>query len=416
MKFHLSWHLGRVRALLPLFAILLYLVPEADALSSDLNRDGVVDFDDFFLFADEFGLTGEPDADTVVVVLRDTVYIDPADTVTRSGTPITFADPTVEFVLRDLVGVAEGDLLTGDVDGITTLNLSGLNISLLDGLQHFTSLTTLSLTDNLIVDLSPLQGLANLKTVTLAANEVRDIEPLVDNPALANGSSVILVGNPLSILSRTTYVTTMQDRGATVTADAFAVTFADSLLEVAVRAALMQPTGDLLHLDLETVTTLDVAADSIADLSGIEFMRSLVELDLRDNEITSISKLSSLQKLQVLDLSGNAIGSFSPLTGLTAMRELHLSETGMTSVSPLSNLTSLEILFLNLNSHDSISGLVDHTAMQQLNLRDNNIADLSVLLGMGALTDVWLEGNPLDSNASDTVIPTLIDRGAFVRF
>ena len=405
-----------MRALLPLFAILLYLVPEADALSSDLNRDGVVDFDDFFLFADEFGLTGEPDADTVVVVLRDTVFIDPADTVTRSGTPITFADPTVEFVLRDLVGVAEGDLLTGDVDGITTLNLSGLNISLLDGLQHFTSLTTLSLTDNLIVDLSPLQGLANLKTVTLAANEVRDIEPLVDNPALANGSSVILVGNPLSTLSRTTYVTTMQDRGATVTADAFAVTFADSLLEVAVRAALMQPTGDLLHLDLETVTTLDVAADSIADLSGIEFMRSLVELDLRDNEITSISKLSSLQKLQVLDLSGNAIGSFSPLTGLTAMRELHLSETGMTSVSPLSNLTSLEILFLNLNSHDSISGLVDHTAMQQLNLRDNNIADLSVLLGMGALTDVWLEGNPLDSNASDTVIPTLIDRGAFVRF
>ena len=392
------------------------MVPEADALSSDLNRDGVVDFDDFFLFVDEFGLTGEPDADTVVVVLRDTVYIDPADTVTRSDTPITFADPTVEFVLRDLVGVAEGDLLTGDVDGITTLNLSGLNISLLDGLQHFTSLTTLSLTDNLIVDLSPLQGLANLKTVTLAANEVRDIEPLVDNPALANGSSVILVGNPLSTLSRTTYVTTMKDRGATVTADAFAVTFADSLLEVAVRAALMQPTGDLLHLDLETVTTLDVAADSIADLSGIEFMRSLVELDLRDNEITSISKLSSLQKLQVLDLSGNAIGSFSPLTGLTAMRELHLSETGMTSVSPLSNLTSLEILFLNLNSHDSISGLVDHTAMQHLNLRDNNIADLSVLLGMGALTDVWLEGNPLDSNASDTVIPTLIDRGAFVRF
>ena len=403
--------------MLPLFAILLYLAPPADALSADLNRDGVVDFDDFFLFADQFGLTGVPDSpDTVVVVVRDTVYIDPADTLSRSGAPIAFADPALEFVLRDLVGVAEGDLLTGDVDGITTLNLSGLNISLLDGLQHFTSLTTLSLTDNLIVDLSPLQGLANLKTITLAANEVRDIKPLVDNPALTTGSSVILVGNPLSVLSRTTYVTTMQDRGATVTADAFAVTFADSLLEVAVRAALMQPTGDLLHLDLETVTTLDVAADSIADLSGIEFMRNLVELDLRDNEITSISQLSSLKKLQVLDLSDNAIGSFSPLTGLTAMRELRLSGTGMTSVSPLSNLTSLEILFLNLNSHDSISGLVALTGLRQLNLRDNDIADLSVLLGMGDLTDVWLEGNPLDSHASDTVIPALIDQGAFVRF
>jgi len=163
-----------VRHLLPLFAILLYLAPTADALSADLNRDGIVDFDDFFLFADQFGLTGEPDApDTVVVVFRDTlalidtVYIDPADTVTRVGTPITFADPAVEFAVRDLVGVAQGDLLTGDVDGITVLNLSGLNISLLDGLQHFTSLTTLSLTDNLIVDLSPLEGLSNLQSVTL---------------------------------------------------------------------------------------------------------------------------------------------------------------------------------------------------------------------------------------------------------
>ena len=86
----------------------------------------------------------------------------------------------------------------------------------------------------------------------------------------------------------------------------------------------------------------------------------------------------------------------------------------MTSVSPLSNLTSLEILFLNLNSHDSISGLVALTGLRQLNLRDNDIADLSVLLGMGDLTDVWLEGNPLDSHASDTVIPALIDQGAFV--
>jgi Leucine-rich repeat (LRR) protein len=209
-----------VRHLLPLFAILLYLAPTADALSADLNRDGIVDFDDFLCSPISSASPASPTRRTRsssfrdTLALIDTVYIDPADTVTRVGTPITFADPAVEFAVRDLVGVAQGDLLTGDVDGITVLDLSGLNISLLDGLQHFTSLTTLSLTDNLIVDLSPLQGLSNLQAVTLATNEVRDIEPLVDNPALATGSSVILAGNPLSVLSRTTYVTTMQDRGA----------------------------------------------------------------------------------------------------------------------------------------------------------------------------------------------------------
>jgi Leucine-rich repeat (LRR) protein len=253
-------------------------------------------------------------------------------------------------------------------------------------------------------------------SVTLASNQVRDIEPLVDNAALTTGSSIILAGNPLSVLSRTTHVRTLQDRGATVTADAFVVTFADSLLGVAVRSALQQPTGDLLHLDLETITTLDVAADSIADLSGMEFMRGLVDLDLRSTQITSISQLSSLKKLEVLDISDNSIGSFSPLAGATALRNLDLENTGLTSVTHLTGLTSMEILFLNINSIDDISGLSGLTAMQQLNLRDNDITDLSVLLDMTDLTDVWLEGNDLDDDASDTVIPALIDRGAFVRF
>jgi Leucine-rich repeat (LRR) protein len=158
----------------------------------------------------------------------------------------------------------------------------------------------LSLTDNLVVDLDPLQGLANLRTLTLASNAVRDIKPLADNPALATGSSLILAGNPLSVLSRTTYVRAMQDRGATVTADAFVVTFADSLLEVGIRAALMQPEGNLLHPDLETLTVLDVATD-FTSLSGLEFVRDLVDLDLlairslasRRCRVCSISRYST---------------------------------------------------------------------------------------------------------------------------
>jgi Leucine-rich repeat (LRR) protein len=411
------------------FALLLPAVPAA-ALSADLNRDGVVDFDDFFLFGDQFGHTGPVEVSDTVVVTRtdtvvvsridtlhriDTLYIAPADTLTRSGSPISFGDPALEFAVRAIVGVDEGDLLSGDVDDITSLNLTDLNISLLDGLQHFTSLKTLSLTGNLIVDVGPLQELASLTTVTLADNRVRDIAPLAANQWLASGTSVLLAGNPLSALSRTTHVRTLQDRGVTVTADAFVVTFTDSLLEVAVRAALQQPTGDLLHLDLETITTFDVASDSITNLSGMEFMRGLVSLDLRSNQITSIAPLASLSKLQVLDLSNNAIGSFSPLAGLTALRDLDLASTGLTSVTDLANLRLLEKLSLNLNALDNIAGLSALTAMRQLNLRDNSIADLSVMLAMNALTDAWLESNPLDSQSRDTVIPALIDRGVFVR-
>ena len=54
------------------------------ALPADLNRDGKVDFADFFIFVDQFGQTGDPEPivpDTVEVVkeievtVHDTLYL-----------------------------------------------------------------------------------------------------------------------------------------------------------------------------------------------------------------------------------------------------------------------------------------------------------------------------------------------------
>ena len=115
------------RIILWAFAVLLPVVP-ATGLSADLNRDGVVDFDDFFLFGDQFGRTGDADvADTVVVIrtdtvqvvihdtlvitLTDTVYLDPADTAASSGVLIGIADPALEYLdeYYDLYVIRHGD-------------------------------------------------------------------------------------------------------------------------------------------------------------------------------------------------------------------------------------------------------------------------------------------------------------------
>ena len=60
-----------------LFALLLMLVAfPAAAVTGDLNRDGVVNYDDFFIFADNFGKTGAVQPlDTVLVTVLDTVMV-----------------------------------------------------------------------------------------------------------------------------------------------------------------------------------------------------------------------------------------------------------------------------------------------------------------------------------------------------
>ena len=57
------------------------ILPAASlAVTGDVNRDGMVDFDDFFLLAENFGRTGPPETyrDTVIVerTVHDTVIVE----------------------------------------------------------------------------------------------------------------------------------------------------------------------------------------------------------------------------------------------------------------------------------------------------------------------------------------------------
>ena len=55
----------------------LALVSPGHAVIGDLNRDGKVDLIDFFIFADNFGLRGEPEpVGVVTVTVRDTVEVE----------------------------------------------------------------------------------------------------------------------------------------------------------------------------------------------------------------------------------------------------------------------------------------------------------------------------------------------------
>ena len=59
-----------------LFFVLISVV-SADAVPGDLNSDGTVDFDDFFIFADHFGDTGTPGNDCASTVLDTVTVVNP---------------------------------------------------------------------------------------------------------------------------------------------------------------------------------------------------------------------------------------------------------------------------------------------------------------------------------------------------
>jgi internalin A len=78
---------------------------------------------------------------------------------------------------------------------LTSLYLSGNQISDIKPLSNLTNLTSLSLSENKISDIKPLSNLTNLTTLYLGGNKISDIKPLSN---LTNLTTLYLWVNKIS--------------------------------------------------------------------------------------------------------------------------------------------------------------------------------------------------------------------------
>lgn len=148
------------------------------------------------------------------------------------------------------------------------------------------------------------------------------------------------------------------------------ITFADKVVETAVRKQLMKPTGTLYSNDMAKVYRLAVPA-GVKSLSDLKKLTNLEYLDISNAKITNISYLSYLKNIRVLYLQRNSISDITPLKGLT----------------------KLEVLSLNGNSITRINTLTGLTSLTELYLRDNRITDFAPIAGLKKLNILYIKGN-----------------------
>ena len=177
--------------------------------------------------------------------------------------------------------------------------------------------------------------------------------------------------------------------------DGTPVTFPDSNLEAAIRKAINRPEGPIYATNLESITMLTPHSRNISDLTGLEYLVNLTDLDLRDNQISDISLLASLARLTKLNLSFNQISDISSLASLTNLTALDLSWNEISNLSPLVGLTNLRFLSLEQNNVNDISALVEN-------------------IGLSEGDTVILTNNPLSATSLDEHVPQLKKRGVTI--
>lgn len=196
------------------------------------------------------------------------------------------------------------------------------------------------------------------------------------------------------------------------------ITFPDSYLEEAIRAALNKPQGDITVTDAQSLTTLDVSnADwdamnakggGIKDLSGLEHFTNLTELHLDMNDIAEFTPLAALTKLETLSFNGVRVKDLSPLSGLTCMVNLTFNWSyapdqgfdGYESLNFVRNMKQLEVLEAANAGIKDISALAGLPALWSAFIEQNQITDISPLAQVKGLKEFLIAENPITDYSS----------------
>ena len=255
--------------------------------------------------------------------------------------PVSFADSSVEQLVRDTLGIqGEKTIYTNDLWTITEMALPEGTESAED-LTKFPYLRSLSASGLSFTDLKFLSSLTNLETLSLTGCSFPS-DDLSAAASLPNLKNLTLNNCGLSTI-----------------------------------AGLENAKG-LQYLDLRNNTIRNIEV-----LSGMSYLQ---ELYLSHNALTGLTAIGSLKNLQVLEAAYNSITDISPLSACTALTKLDISQNGISALDALKSLTALEYLNAahnNLTSADAISGCISLT---ELDISNNSLTDITSLSTLTKLT------------------------------
>ena len=176
-----------------------------------------------------------------------------------------------------------------------------------------------------------------------------------------------------------------------------AITFEDPVIEQMVRMALNRPSGRLYAAQLAAVTDLSSydADGDIRSLKDLELFPSLNSLYLNEELlIEDYSSLARLPTLTHLSITGCALTdtALAQIGACSQLTELNISNNQITSLDPISELAYLQYLDASNNEISSVAA-INHPALVSLILSNNYLSDLSGVETLQALTNLDISDN-----------------------
>ncbi len=364
----------------------------------------------------------------------------------------------------DSDGIINGQVFTADIENLTSVNVSGKNITDLTGIEDFTALEILHVFDNslTIIDVSQNLELKDLRCFNnqITVLDVSNNTKLEDLRAFDNSIETLDLSNNLLLESVKVYNNALTSlnvkNGNNSNITTFEATGNSSLTCIDVDDLSFTNTN-WTDIDSQTSFSLDCSStgggtvsipdayfedylesigagnginfDGLADatevaaltsvdlnglgtvenLSGIEFFTSLTYLNVSGNIIESVD-LSSNTLLFYLDVSDNSLTSLD-VSNNTKLGSLIVSNNNLTSLD-VTELIDLETLRCNSNQLSELN-VTENTLLTELSCNFNSLVNLNLFSNTN-LEQLYVESNSLEyldlsQNTSLTTITVILN-------
>lgn len=172
-------------------------------------------------------------------------------------------------------------------------------------------------------------------------------------------------------------------------------TFADDTMEAAIRQVLGVSESNIIYTNVMwdiTEFTVPENAQSLADLSLMPYLKTLT---IQNQDLGTLTDLSSLSKLETLNLSGSTFPAeeLAVLAKLPSLKTLNLSGCGLSTIAALEGAPGLTVLDLSSNTLRNLDVLSPMTTLTEVNLKHNAVTELGALSALNNLETLDLSFN-----------------------
>lgn len=147
--------------------------------------------------------------------------------------------------------------------------------------------------------------------------------------------------------------------------------------------------------NLDDITELSLNKNKIRSLPNLS-LRSILNIDLSENEIDIIDFNHLPQNIDSLNLRSNVIQSIIPREQSSHLTWLNLSSNQLENVSGLENLLNLRALSMSHNQIYDLNGIETLQNLEILNLSYNQIEEYSALESLENIEILSIYNNPID--------------------